>query len=138
MKMKKILLLVLFLLFSKSAFSAETYAKGDEVEALWHGPYKALIWHVMKEDLYKVHFYGYWHNRDEIMRSDLLRKRPKRESPAESDLKSGDAVEFMQGDHWKPAVFVEMQGKKALLRYADGEKTREERVPVYKLWKVDK
>jgi hypothetical protein len=106
------------------------------VEALWHGAwYRGVIEQSYKEDRYKVSFYGYWHSRDEIMPSGRIRKIPKREYPQLSDLKAGETVEFMENDHWRPGVFVEVRNKKALVRYADGEKTKETEVSPYGLWR---
>lgn len=117
--------------------SASAFSKGDKIEVLWHGAwYKALVEQVAKDNLYKVSFYGYWHDRDEYVPTDRMRRIPERKYPSPSDLKEGDHLEFLDDDHWRPVVFVEMVGSKAKLRYADGEKQREELVPIYKLWKA--
>ena len=116
--------------------SSSPYSRGDKVEALWHGAwYRGVIEQSYKENRYKVSFYGYWHSRDEIMPLERIRKVPKREYPQLSDMKAGDAVEFMEDDHWRPGVFVEARKYKALIRYADGEKTKETEVYYMKLWR---
>jgi agenet domain-containing protein len=121
---------------TQASSSTSSYSKGDKVEALWHGAwYRGVIEQSYKEDRYKVSFYGYWHSRDEIMPSQRIRKIPKREYPQLSDMKAGEAVEFMEDDHWRPGVFVEARKYKALIRYADGEKTKETEVSYMKLWK---
>jgi len=115
------------------------YLKGDRVEALWHGAwYKGVIERVEKSgELYRVSFYGYWHDRDETLPPERLRPIPKkREYPHPSELKAGDAIEFLEGgDHWRPAVFVELNGKKAKVRWADGQSTREEEIYWTRLFK---
>jgi hypothetical protein len=114
------------------------FYKGDKVEALWQGAwYKGQIMFRDKPNYYMVHFEGYWHNRDEVLPADRVRKPVKRVQPNPADLKSGDSVEIYQGDHYQPAVFVEDKGKgKALVRIADGDKSKEEQVDLYKLSKV--
>ena len=157
--MKKITLLVLsfFLLFStmglaKSKKRAETnpeskpeevdisglFYKGDKVEALWQGSwYKSEIMFRDKANSYMVHFEGYWHNRDEVLPIERIRKPVKRSIPDPADLKSGDSVEVYRGDHYQPAVYVEDKGKgKSLVRFSDGDKSKEELVETYKLSKV--
>lgn len=126
--MKKIAFqLLLFSIFLLPfSLSAQTYSRGDKVEALWQGSwYKATIEQVMKENLYKVHFSGYWASREEIIPSERVRKIAERNQPDLNSLKPGMRVEFLEGDHWRPATFVEMNNKKALLRFADGESQKE-------------
>jgi len=131
--MKKILLLsfALLIALSFSPLFAQTYAKGDQVEGFWHGAwYKANIREIMKEGYYKVHFNGYWASREEVLSADKLRPLPARTQPDLNALKSGSAIEFLESDHWRPATFVELQGKKALIRYADGQSQKEGLVPI--------
>jgi len=122
---------------SKPQASSSTYSKGDKVEALWQGAwYKGTIMNRDKENYYEVHFDGYWHSRNEVLPTDRIRMPASRAIPDPADLKTGDAVEIYQGDHYKPAVFVEAKNKSAVVRFADGNKTKEERVPLHKVSKV--
>lgn len=125
--MKKILFFLFILLLLPFSLFAQSYAKGDKVEVLWHGSwYKADIEQIMKEGYYKVHFMGYWASREETVPKDRIRNILVRTQPDLNTLKSGDAVEFQEGDHWKPATFVELNGKKAVIRYTDGESQKEQ------------
>lgn len=136
MKNKKTLLslctfVTLFLsLHCPFSLFAQTYNKGDKVEVLWQGAWqKARIEHVMKENLYKVHFSGYWASREEIVSPDRIRPIAERGRPNVGNLKSGEAIEFLEGDHWRPAIFVEASDNKVLVRYADGVKDKEKWIP---------
>lgn len=131
--MKKIpfLFFALLIALSSSPLFAQSYAKGDSVEGFWHGAwYKANIREIMREGYYKVHFNGYWASREEVLPADRLRPLPTRTQPDLNTLKSGGAIEFLEGDHWRPATFVELQGRKALIRYADGQSQKEGLVPI--------
>lgn len=131
------ILSVLFALFCSFKAVGATYAAKDKIEAFWHGGwYKAVIERVEKENLYRVHFYGYWASREELLPSELIRKIPERYYPDPSTLKEGDKVEFLEGDHWRPAVFVEMQKSKALVRFTDPRQRIEKLLPLQYLWKV--
>lgn len=115
------------------------YFKGDEVEVMWEGAwYKANIEDVMKDVMeastYRVHFKGYWHSRDQVVKPDKIRV-VKHASPDPSDLKAGETIEVFRGDHYKPGVFVELKKDKALIRFTEGDKTKEEWVPSYKVTK---
>jgi len=157
--MKKIILLsVLFLFafsapaFAKSKKKSETnpeskpeevdisglFYKGDKIEGLWQGAwYKGEIMFRDKPNYYMVHFEGYWHNRDEVLPVERIRKPVKRVIPNPADLKSGDKVELYQGDHYQPLVFIEAKGNgKALVRTDEGDKSKEMTVDMYKLSKV--
>lgn len=126
--MKKLSFVFSFFLLTLSAIPlfAQTYSKGERVEAFWQGSwYKSNVLEVVKPGFYRIHFDGYWASRAEVLPQDLVRPLPQRSQPDLNTLKSGDKIEFMEGDHWKPAVFVEFQGKKALVRYADGEKHKD-------------
>ncbi len=128
--MKKIILFLLFFvsLLPASLF-AQTYAKGDKVEVLWHGAwYKSRIERVEKEGYYRVHFMGYWASREEIVPSERIRNIIPRTQPDLNSLKMGSPVEFLEGDHWRPATFVELDGKKAVIRYTDGEAQKEQKI----------
>ncbi|GEM_PF-2395700 len=133
MKKLKALFVLMSLIWSLPLL-AQTYAKGDKVEALWHGSwYKSTIEQIMKENLYKVHFTGYWASREEFLGPERLRPIAARTQPDWNILKSGDAVEFLEGDHWHPAIFVERNDKRALIRYADGESQKEERIAINRI-----
>lgn len=136
MKTRLILFTLIGFLFSFKA-RAEGYAAKDNVEAFWRGGwYKASIERVEKENLYRVHFYGYWASREESLGANLIRPIPERHYPEPSTLKEGDSIEFLEGDHWRPAVFVEMQQSKALIRYSDARQRMEKLLPIQYLWKV--
>ena len=120
--------LVSFFLLTISAIPlfAQTYSKGERVEAFWQGSwYKSNVLENVKPGFYKIHFDGYWASREEVLPQDRIRPIAQRTQPDLNSLKSGDKIEFLEGDHWKPAAFVELQGKKALIRYADGEKSKD-------------
>lgn len=118
--------LLLCIYLSPFSLFAQTYSKGDKVEVLWQGAwYKSNIEQVMKENLYKVHFSGYWASREEIVPPERIRPIAERGRPNPNNLKSGDAIEFLEGDHWRPATFVEVNGNKVLVRYADGQSQKE-------------
>jgi hypothetical protein len=115
---------------------AASYVKGDKVEAFWHGGwYKAEIERIEGENLYRVHFQGYWSSREELFPPDLIRPIPDRNYPEASSLKEGDALEFLEKDHWRPAVFLQMQKSKAWIRYTDQKKRREKSISLKYLWK---
>lgn len=135
MKIKSVFFVLIGFLISFKA-GAASYAVTDKVEAFWHGGwYKAVIERVEKENLYRVHFYGYWASREEVLAADLIRPIPERHYPEASSLKEGDNIEFLEGDHWHPAVFVEMQKSKALIRYFDPRQRIEKLLPLQYLWK---
>lgn len=133
--MKKIS--ILFFLLSSFFFSlpssllhAQSYSKGEKVEILSQGSwYKGNIEQVMKENSYKVHFSGYWASREEIVTPDRLRPIRERGRPNPADLKSGESIEFLEGDHWRVATFVESDGSKVLVRFTEGEKQKEKWIP---------
>jgi len=131
MTMKKISLFLILLSFSflPSSLLAQGFAKGDKVEVLWHGAwYKSTIEQIMREGYYKVHFMGYWASREEVVPTERIRNIAARTQPDLNALKSGNKVEFLEGDHWRPATLVELNGKKAVIRYTDGESQKEQAV----------
>jgi hypothetical protein len=135
--MKKTIPMVLMCMLITAQVRAGSYQMGEKVEALWHGSwYEGTIEQVPKNDRYQIGFYGSWGNREETFSPDRIREIPTRASPEIAELKSGDEVEFLEGNHWRPAVFAEVKKEKALLRYADAEKSTEQWVVLKRVWKV--
>ncbi|MFO1520414.1 MAG: hypothetical protein U1F57_12260 [bacterium] len=113
------------------------YYPKDKIEILWQGGwYKGEIMYREKPGFYKVHYDGYWHSRDEIVPVGNIRKPSKRVSVILTELKPGDAVELMDGDHYRPGAFVEAKDGKAVVKFKDGDKFKEEKVPPHKLTQV--
>lgn len=137
-KLSSVLSFFVFVLFALPLFAQITYVKGDKIEAFWQGSWSKanILGPSSKTGYYRVHFNGYWASREELLPLDKIRPISQHTQPDLNALKKGDAVEVLEGDHWKPATFVEAQGKKALVRYADGEAHQEKLVPIGHLAQV--
>ncbi len=131
MNMKKTFFTLFLFSISLLPFTlfAQSYAKGDKVEVLWHGAwYKSTIEQIIREGYYKVHFMGYWSSREEVVPTERIRNIAARTQPDLNTLKAGNKVEFLEGDHWRPATLVELNGKRAVIRYTDGESQKEQTI----------
>src|SRR5262245_51764552 len=120
-----------------------TFVKGDKIEILWDGAwYKGRVENVVKKELekarYKVSFDGYWHNWDKEVNADAVRRIPQRVRSDPDSLAKGDSIEYIEGgDHWIPGVFMEKKDKKeGIVQITKGKKTKEEKVPLYKIYRV--